>query len=411
MEGSVDRSDSTSQYLLDQLVVALPHIAAVTGRLHVLGIEAVEKQRDRRLGLALFDLPGLAVAARNIRRKAADPQDRAGGPVGAFTARTAASDLDLILGALREWFATHYGGWTPLIGKNRRIESIHGFPEIVGGDKGYPVPIQDGVQISRPARIGGRRVRVGVLDTALFANPLLRGCYLAAASDMMDPTDGLLPPAGHATFIAGLVLQRASRAELDVHCVLDQDGFATAWDAARRMMDFAGSGTDILNLSWGCQVADGQPPLVLARAVELLSTEMILVAAAGNRSPRGQGIQLLPPGTPIYPAAFHNVVAVSARNTTGELATFSPRGPWIDLAADGVDVASTYLTGKVMLPNGPQNFSGLARWDGTSFAAANVSGEIARHTHPGTISAREVLNRMLNPSGHDQFDAGPPAET
>ena len=48
------------------------------------------------------------------------------------------------------------------------------------------------------------------------------------------------------------------------------------------MAGFAGSGTEILNVSLGCYTEDGEPPLVLARAVSVLSPAILLIAAAGN---------------------------------------------------------------------------------------------------------------------------------
>jgi membrane-anchored mycosin MYCP len=71
--------------------------------------------------------------------------------------------------------------------------------------------------------------------------------------------------------------------------------------------------------------------------------------------------------------------------------------PWVDLTAPGVDVVSTYLTGEVTLaspaPGSPtKTFSdGFAYWDGTSFAAAAVSGAVAAKIVPGQSDARQAL--------------------
>ena len=110
---------------------------------------------------------------------------------------------------------------------------------------------------------------------------------VAAAHDLLQvPAAGSSPrpaTAGHATFIAGLILRRAPGAELVIRPVLlNEKAFARAWDVAKDMAGFIGSGVDILNLSFGCYTDDGEPPLVLARAVSLVSAEILLVAAAGN---------------------------------------------------------------------------------------------------------------------------------
>ena len=110
-----------------------------------------------------------------------------------------------------------------------------------------------------------------------------------------------------------------------------------------------------MNLSFGCYTDDGEPPLVLARAVSLVSAEILLVAAAGNHGNidelKKQGdlkdaswARGLTPKTPVWPAAFDEVIAVGATD-----APFSPQTPWVDLTAPGMNVVSTYLTGQVKL--------------------------------------------------------------
>ena len=173
------------------------------------------------------------------------------------------------------------------------------------------------------------------------------------------------------------------------------------------MAGFIGSGVDILNLSFGCFTDDGEPPLVLARVVSLLSAEILLVAAAGNHGDvdelRAKGTlpdqpwtRGLTSKTPLWPAAFDEVIAVGATDGDNP-APFSPQTPWVDMTAPGVDVESTYLTGEVKLASPPQGsptttFSnGLAYWDGTSFAAAAVSGAVAAKIMPGRRDARQAL--------------------
>jgi subtilisin family serine protease len=157
------------------------------------------------------------------------------------------------------------------------------------------------------------------------------------------------------------------------------------------MMAFAESGVDILNLSLGCRTADGRPPLLMARAAELLSQRMLLVAAAGNH-------HLSPtPTAPTWPAALPDVIAVGALEADGSPADFSPRLPWLTCSALGRGVVGAYATGDVtMLDGSVDTFStGYAEWSGTSFATATVSGVVAAHTVPGRVSAHEALRAVL----------------
>jgi subtilisin family serine protease len=175
------------------------------------------------------------------------------------------------------------------------------------------------------------------------------------------------------------------------------------------MAEFADTSVDILNLSFGCYTDDGQPPLVLAKAVSLLSPKILLVAAAGNHGNIEQlwaaGDPLAAPWTanltnktPVWPAAFAQVTAVGATDGQGKPAAFSPEVPWVDVTAQGVDVESTYLDGQVSLsqPGGNQieTFYGYARWQGTSFAAATVSGAVAAKIGPGR-DAHQALEALL----------------
>lgn len=383
------------------LVVALPHLLAVESKLAELSVGFKVEATHAGLGLALLSLPRLAADARRFRncqklvKHARDARISTG-------VTSDPSDLDLLMFKIRSDFARRYHGWKPTIGKNRYVEPIHPWgPEIVGGTKGYWTPVDaTTVRISRPTPGPGRPVRVGILDTAIDGHPLLLGAYVAAGKSILPPAPWHAQAAGHATFIAGVILQRAAAVELDVRCSLGETGAATVWDTARAMMTFARSGVEILNLSWGCRVEDGQPPLVLARAVQLLSQNMVIVAAAGNHGRRPQEPGYMSRKTPTYPAALPDVVAVAASDRDGRPALFNPRGPWINLLARGVDVDSTFLRGHVLLNTERGElmvrFDGYARGSGTSFAAANVSGELAACARHEDRSPREVLLDMLN---------------
>ena len=83
---------------------------------------------------------------------------------------------------------------------------------------------------------------------------------------------------------------------------------------------------------------------------------VILVAAAGNGGPDA---------APAYPAAYQDVIAVTATDTQDRLYGKANRGPYIDIAAPGVDIF-------VVAPARAYRHS-----SGTSLAAAHVSGIVA----------------------------------
>jgi subtilisin family serine protease len=308
------------------------------------------------------------------------------------------------------------------MGKNRVLDRIDGAGHIEGGGGvggaghieggggGLPKPV--GADQIPPATgpERGRDVRVAVLDTKLYPHADLAGRYNTDGPKALlrDPA-GVPYHAGHATFVAGLITQRASRAVMDVHNALDNEAEATAWEVARKMVEFADAEVAVLNMSMGCFTDDGQPPLLFERAVKLLTPDVVIVAAAGNHG-AGDSHYNVTPKTPFWPAALDDVVAVGAHDSTGERAAFSPDTPWITLSAPGVDVASTFLQGKIEVPvegdtTALRGYDGYASWSGTSFSAAIVTGEIAAGTVPGERSAREALHDLLQQTpGHGGAD-------
>ncbi len=329
------------------------------------------------------------------------------------------TEVDLLLDVLRQSFRERYHGWEPTVDKNHTLDWVQGAPVKKGGAR-PPRPLE-GTDVV-PEFIGNQetdrasgslgtpqRAQVGILDTKLFPHSTLSGKFVADSASILHSTANLYGTAGHATFIAGLILQRGPRARLDVRGVLsDDDATALSWEVAKKMAGFLNSGVDVLNMSFGC-ATQGKPPLALARAVDLLTPSIVLVAAAGNYGTFKDGNVTLDytgptENTPQWPAAFADVVAVGAH---GAEADFSPDVPWIDLMAPGVDAISTFLPGSVklrwredgQLMEKETDFgNGYAKWSGTSFAAANVSGEIAARMG-AHVSAIEALDALLHPKG------------
>jgi hypothetical protein len=370
----------------DHLVVDLPYEAVVTQVLNELQprLAVAGAVRDDNLGLALLSLTGVeAYAAANAGYDAS---------------------LDAVLAGLRSWFETHCGGWMPEMGKNRGIDAVVGSSEskpMSGGVPGLAVA----ADLLPIGTTGGRGVRVGVLDTAFTPHPGLTADVHASSGSAPAPAAAAaVPPwAGHATFVTGLIAHQAPAAEIVVQQVLDNaTGRAYAWPVATAMASFATDDLDVLNLSFGCRTLDGRPPLVLRRAVEVVSRTTLIVAAAGNHGATDNRL------LPTWPAALPGVVAVGAARDSdlsdaGEptLAEFSPRLPWVTCVAPGVDVVSTYLFADVAVhpedpDKPPTTFDGFARWSGTSFAAASVSGAVAKGTVPGLIDARGSLVQLLD---------------
>jgi subtilisin family serine protease len=121
--------------------------------------------------------------------------------------------------------------------------------------------------------------------------------------------------------------------------------------------------------------------------------DMVLIAAAGNAGPNSP---------PLYPAADPNVIAVTATDSKDSLYNMANRGPYIAVAAPGVEI----------LAIGPGESYVITT--GTSVAAAHVSGvaalmlELKPSLKPKDIRTIIMATaKPLGPAGqHSDFGAG-----
>ncbi|MGW4060015.1 S8/S53 family peptidase [Amycolatopsis sp. NPDC004747] len=364
-----------------ELIVDTKSQAAVEEQLEIRGVwkKGAGVEVDERLRLAriaeLVNLREYADRARRTFLNEIDTLERRNDRL--FT------DLDVLLFDLRTWF-TATGGAVPALGKNR--DAFVGYPQHKYA--GEPVPISRSLKLTE-GRATNRKVRVGVVDTPLY--------WHAQFSKEMVEADELSTPdangvyagwQGHATAVVGKIHELAPDAYIIVKAGLDgQTGRKTVWETARKIAAFDGNpGIAVLNLSCGTTTGDGQAPMVLRRAIDTVKKAnpgLLVVAAAGN-----QGAAPNPP-LAVWPAAMTEVEAVGATN-----APWSEQRTWVDLTADGTDVPVLYIDGKVRLTREEKTFNGYAMLNGTSFAAACVSGALAAELET-TEDPAEALQRVL----------------
>lgn len=253
----------------------------------------------------------------------------------------------------------------------------------------------------RGAQAGdGKGVRIAVLDTGLFKHDWLTAVAQAPGSDDVwdvEPDDYADAESGHGTFIAGLILQVAPAAEVYVVKVLDSHGVGDDLTLAAALEQLP-KDVDIVNLSLGGYTEDDAAPLAIATALKAMRTKRsVVVAAAGNNAS----------SRPFWPAAFKQVLAVGAVDSKPPQwfkADFSNHGWWVDAAARGVNLESTFAKGKTKAAQGAQPdpsdpviaFDGWAAWDGTSFAAPITAGVLARTmTRSNIATAEDAKDHLL----------------
>jgi subtilisin family serine protease len=219
--------------------------------------------------------------------------------------------------------------------------------------------------------------------------------------DVFPPANYLDLAAGHGSFCAGIVQQIVPEAEIKVCKVLDSDGFADELTIAEQLVKEVLDGLEagrhvVVNMSLGEETADDERPVALGAALEIIDEEArergreaLVVAAAGNFGH----------DRPCYPAAFPTVTAVAAL-TQGLLpALWSSRGAWVDVCTIGEGVWSTFVEGTES-PVTDYRFETFgdnpwALWSGTSFAAPQVAGAIAKIALEDRMTPTEAKRRLL----------------
>lgn len=165
---------------------------------------------------------------------------------------------------------------------------------------------------------------------------------------------------GHGTHVAGItaaidneigVIGVGPKIDLYAVKVLDRRGSGYLSDVIEGLDWAIQNGMQIVNMSLGT-TSNVQSFYDAVKRVN--QTGIVQIAAAGNSG-----------GAVIYPAAYPEVIAVSATDSNDNIASWSSRGPEIDLAAPGVSIYSTYKG---------QTYKTLS---GTSMAAPHVTGTAA----------------------------------
>jgi Subtilase family len=267
--------------------------------------------------------------------------------------------------------------------------ALAGEPEYEGGPSGPAEPTKRRLSLGAGP---GKGVRVTVIDTGYTrgVHPVMDSRVTSTGTPALDaqPQDGQIDfEAGHGTFVAGLVLRRAPRARVEVVEVLGPAGFGAEHDIAHAILTHAGA--DVINLSLGGYADRDHPPWALDAALRKVRPGTAIVAAAGNNSS----------SRPMWPAAFKRVIAVGALDHSGRRAQFSNFGAWVDVCTGGVDILGAFPRFTAATNPGAVEpfFDGWAIWNGTSFAAPKVAGEIAARLSTGHYAtAREAAASLVN---------------
>jgi subtilisin family serine protease len=206
----------------------------------------------------------------------------------------------------------------------------------------------------------GDPVKVGVIDTGIdLKHPDLQA-NIKGGYNAINPLKSPNDDNGHGTHVAGIIAALNNTIgvigvgpNIDLYAikVLNASGSGYLSDVIEGLDWAVANGMQVVNMSLGTSqdVQSFHDAIVSA-----YNAGVTIVAAAGNSG-----------GTVSYPAAYPEVIAVSATDQNNQIASFSSRGPEVDLAAPGVNIYSTYKG---------QSYATLS---GTSMAAPHVTGAAA----------------------------------
>jgi len=245
---------------------------------------------------------------------------------------------------------------------------------------------------------------IGVVDTGFpegdphpwFGNHI-EGSDKAVEPLPADPRSMLRLDDGHGTFVTGRILLEAPAATVRM-------ARPTSWhDGEVSAAIGAVSGCGLINLSFLGDGLEQEPPAGIAAALADLPPETVVVIAAGN----DRGSKVVYPAGIDLPETRARIITVGAVDQTRitqfgappPVADFSNFGSWVDCYAEGVQVLGPHVWyDEVADPDGAsaaQTFRGWAVWSGTSFAAATVTGRIARVAMDLGTTPKEAATLVL----------------
>jgi subtilisin len=218
-----------------------------------------------------------------------------------------------------------------------------------------------------PTPVLGTAVNVAVIDTGTTpSHPELAGAYRGGwdfVNNDSDPTDDN----GHGTHVSGTIAAAmngtgvvgvAPGVNLYALKVLNAQG-SGSYSNIIAAVDWATShNIQVTNNSYGGTAGSATMEQAFRNAA---LAGVVSVAAAGNSGAcNGSGDSVG------YPGKYVSVIAVAATDTNDVRACFSSTGPRVEIAAPGVNINSTVMSGGYE-----------SNWSGTSMATPHVTGAAA----------------------------------
>ncbi|MDP9984609.1 thermitase [Pseudarthrobacter oxydans] len=236
----------------------------------------------------------------------------------------------------------------------------------------------------------GSGIKVAVLDSGVASDNADITPKVVARANFTNGKNGE-DNYGHGTHVAGIVAATANNSVgvsgvcpgctiLDGK-VLNDSGVGSSSSLANGINWAVNNGAKVINMSLGVRASR-----TLETAVNnAWSKGVVLVAAAGNGNNQAK----------IYPGAYPNVIAVAATDNTDAKAAFSTYGAsWVDVAAPGVNIYSTFPNHTFVLGTQNNRSFGYDVGNGTSMSSPIVAATaaLAWSSHAGATNTSVRAN-------------------
>jgi thermitase len=250
--------------------------------------------------------------------------------------------------------------------------------------------------------IGDSSILVAVIDTGIdYNHPDLHDNYVPLGYNWVNDTSDPHDDFGHGTHCAGIIaavlnnaLGIAGLAQVKIMAekALDAQGSGYEDDLANAIIHAVDCGANILSNSWG---GYGVSQLIYDAVRYAYEHGVLVIAAAGNEAT----------DTEVIPAAYDEVIAVTATDIYDSPAWFTNFGEWIEIAAPGVNIYSTMPTYHVTMNDWGYSMN-YSYMDGTSMACPHVAGVAALIWSQFPNATRDWVRAQLRYTGDDLGDPG-----
>jgi hypothetical protein len=243
-------------------------------------------------------------------------------------------------------------------------ESLLNNPDVTGLDSNYlvdrpsppeafPSSLQPQWNLEPKQSTGPCQVTVGLIDTpvGVLGNGL--DSFLLPSLSVADSAGSASSELTHGTAMAEAILQSVqtnisgnkTAVKILPVDVYGSSSTTTTFELGQGIYAAVNAGATLINLSLG---GSGDSTFLHGLIVSASKQGVVFLGAAGNE----------PVTTPTYPAAYPEVIAVTASDPSGGIAGYANRGSFVSIMAPGTSVAS--FQGQSYLVTGTSSATALA---------------------------------------------------